>query len=211
MNALESLPLATAVPPWLPQLLDELALRGWVQLPDALDPELVMSLLDHVQQRSDLLPAAIGRGGQLQTQSNIRRDKTVWLEPCVAPVARYLEIMEQVRQALNQQLYLGLHEFEAHFARYDAGDFYRRHVDALRGQRNRIVTCVSYLNPQWQAEWGGELVLYGAVGEEIARISPRAGTSIFFLSEEFPHEVMPASNTRYSISGWFRVHSGWAH
>jgi len=30
---------------------------------------------------------------------------------------------------------------------------------------------------------------------------------VIFLSEEFPHEVLPANTHRYSIAGWFRVNN----
>lgn len=33
---------------------------------------------------------------------------------------------------------------------------------------------------------------------------------MLFLSEEFPHEVLPASRERYSIAGWFRVNGNGA-
>jgi SM-20-related protein len=201
--------LVTATVPWLDQLLDGLAGPGWVVLPAALPADLCCDLLAQVQRHDGLLqPAAIGRAAGRQAAANVRRDKTHWLEPDSVPVARYLALMEQVRQALNQQLFLGLQEYEAHFARYDAGDFYRRHVDTLRGQRNRVVSCVSYLNPQWQPQWGGQLVLYDGAQRELSRVLPEAGTMIFFLSEDFPHEVLPANSTRYSIAGWYRVRAG---
>jgi SM-20-related protein len=30
---------------------------------------------------------------------------------------------------------------------------------------------------------------------------------VVFLSEEFPHEVLPTATDRYSIAGWFRVNT----
>jgi len=36
-------------------------------------------------------------------------------------------------------------------------------------------------------------------------VSPKGGRLVLFLSEEFPHEVLPANQERYSIAGWFRV------
>ena len=40
--------------------------------------------------------------------------------------------------------------------------------------------------------------------EPLAKVAPKAGTLICFESERFPHEVLAAGSTRYSIAGWFR-------
>ena len=73
------------------------------------------------------------------------------------------------------------------------------------------------LTPDWAAADGGELVLYTDTGAEAGvgqngagspaavRVLPTFGTMVFFLSEKFPHEVLPARRTRYSIAGWFRI------
>ncbi len=109
---------------------------------------------------------------------------------------------------MNRRLLLGLFAFESHLARYQAGDFYKKHRDALRGKSNRKVSLIVYLNRNWQPLDGGELVLYSADGEsELVRVLPQLGTAVAFLSEEFPHEVLPAARERRSIAGWFRVNS----
>jgi len=207
MSMNESIALESPAPTWCGQLVDGLTEQGWVVLEQSLPDSLVTALRADIEAGASLNPARIGRAGQHQANAEIRRDKTRWLEPASPAAAEYLQLMEQVRGYLNRELFLGLQEFEAHYARYDAGDFYRRHVDALKGQRNRVVTSVSYLNPDWQADWGGELVLYDEQDVELTRVLPRAGTSLFFLSESFPHEVLPASTPRYSIAGWFRLSS----
>ena len=63
-----------------------------------------------------------------------------------------------------------------------------------------------YLNDDWQASDGGELVVYDEHSQEVLhRVLPSAGTLVCFLSEEFPHEVLPAHRDRMSIAGWFRI------
>ena len=65
---------------------------------------------------------------------------------------------------------------------------------------------VVYLNPNWGADDGGELVLYqNDADTEGLKVTPLMGTVVLFLSEEFPHEVLPAQRDRYSIAGWYRV------
>jgi SM-20-related protein len=67
---------------------------------------------------------------------------------------------------------------------------------------------VTYLNQDWRASDGGELVLYQDEADKNGlRILPEAGTVVLFLSDEFPHEVLPAKVDRYSIAGWFRVNA----
>ena len=59
----------------------------------------------------------------------------------------------------------------------------------------------------WQAEHGGALRLYLADGRE-DDVLPQAGTLALFLSSEMPHEVLPATRERLSLTGWFRRRGG---
>ena len=107
---------------------------------------------------------------------------------------------------LNEALFIGAQEAELHFARYAVGAFYRTHRDRFRDDDARLVSLVFYLNDDWSGDAGGELVLYGDDdgGEVVARVQPRAGTMVCFLSDRFPHEVLPANRERYSLTGWLR-------
>lgn len=92
------------------------------------------------------------------------------------------------------------------YAIYNKGSGYAKHSDVLQGQKNRILTSVLYLNKDWQSHDGGELVVYESTGKNIVtQVKPTFGTMILFLSEAFPHEVLPSHATRRSITGWFRV------
>ena len=65
-----------------------------------------------------------------------------------------------------------------------------------------------FLNPNWQPEHGGELVLYqDDERTERARIAPVDGRLVLFLSEEIPHEVRPTSAPRRSVAGWYRLNT----
>jgi SM-20-related protein len=99
-----------------------------------------------------------------------------------------------------------LFSFESHFAHYAPGDYYKRHYDAFKGEANRILSIVTYLNPGWMQSDGGELVIYrDDQDREGIRVVPLHGTIVVFLSALFPHEVLPAERDRYSVAGWFRV------
>jgi SM-20-related protein len=79
-------------------------------------------------------------------------------------------------------------------------------LDAFHGEANRILTLVAYLNLDWKEEDGGELIIYS--GDNVfAMVPPEFATLVVFLSEEFPHEVLPARRDRYSVAGWFRLNA----
>ena len=153
--------------------------------------------------------AGVGRGNELQIREDIRRDEVMWLRPGEFSTEQmaYLEKLELLRLALNQRFFLGLFEFEGHFAIYPEGAFYKPHLDRHAGTSDRIVTVILYLNEDWQPGDGGELKLWtSADGMDGAfeLIEPRMGTVVCFLAGDFWHEVLPANKTRMSITGWFR-------
>jgi SM-20-related protein len=114
--------------------------------------------------------------------------------------------MEELRFGLNAALFLGLFDYESHYAIYGKGDGYAKHSDVLQGNKDRILTTVLYLNKDWQASDGGELVVFEATGNTvIATVNPTFGTTNIFLSESFPPEVLTSHTTRRTIAGWFRI------
>lgn len=152
--------------------------------------------------------AKIGRGATQKHLSPLRGDMISWLDDTNSTDFVYLTWMEALRSGLNAALFLGLFDFESHYAIYGAGAGYAKHSDVLQGAKNRILSTVFYLNDDWQTSHGGELRLFEATGETIiATVNPNFGTMIIFLSESFPHEVLTAHRTRRSIAGWFRVRS----
>ncbi len=48
------------------------------------------------------------------------------------PVQHYLMQMESIQRAVNREFFLGLFEYEAHFACYEKGAFYKKHLDAFK-------------------------------------------------------------------------------
>lgn len=175
--------------------------HGWVWLPDFLSTELNTALAHEAQHEAQLAPAGVGRQGAHQLNQQIRRDATQWFDGSTAAQQQYLAQMALLQQLFNRRCFLGLFDFECHFARYQNGDYYQKHVDAFSGRSNRVLTTVSYLN---SVSAGGELALYDEHDKLIDKFLPTAGGLILFESERFPHEVLPAIDTRYSIAGWFR-------
>lgn len=191
-------------------ITNDLETKSWSVQENYFPPDLIAELLRDLEAQQDrgaLTAAGVGRGAAFQVQSDIRNDQTLWLNGESGAQNEYLRIMDALRMDLNRDLMLGLFEFEAHYARYDTGGFYQKHLDALKGQRNRVVSTVTYLTPGWRDADGGHLVLYAFDDRELTRILPSAGTLAIFMSEDIPHEVLPPARPRCSIAGWFRCRS----
>jgi len=191
----------------LARIIDDLAAHGWSLQPLFTPPTLTLDLAEECRRRAAagaLVPASVGRGTLVVVSEGVRGDRIQWLEAAQdAACDQYLAIMDGLRQALNQDLYLGLEDFESHFALYPPGAFYLKHLDRFRDNDRRTVSAVLYLNQDWQSEQGGALRLYLADGET-RDVLPQAGTLLVFLSADMPHEVLPATRERLSLTGWFR-------
>ena len=193
------------------QIADALAADGYSIIQQALPDPLVAALAERATSCAEQNYAPAGIGRQIDKQHNvaIRNDAIRWIERDNDIDAQYLNWMETLRRELNARLYLGLFDFESHYAHYAPGAFYKKHVDAFRGQSNRIISTVLYLNKNWPAIQGGHLCIYSRhdAAQKIVEILPEYGRFVIFLSADFPHEVMPATTDRYSIPGWFRLNN----
>ena len=188
-------------------IIDDLAERGWSLQSAFLAHDVTQKLADECRRRyaeGTLAPAGVGRGEDQAVSECIRGDHIHWLEEGQAEVCdAYLALMDELRQTLNRELFLGLEEFECHFALYPPGAFYQTHLDRFRDDDSRCVTAVIYLNPDWQPADGGELRMHFADGSSLD-IPPLAGDLLMFLSGDFPHEVLVTQADRLSLTGWFR-------
>lgn len=187
------------------KITDALVQDGYIILTNALDAHLPKSLKQFAQNEIDFKPAGISGKDDVHLDTTKRRDKTHWLKGDDGVQSEFLNFTEGLREHLNHELYLGLTYYESHFAIYDEGDFYERHLDNFKGFKNRVVTTVYYLNDAWHEDDGGELIVYDAEESFLAKIKPEGNTLIVFMSERFPHEVLPAKKQRFSIAGWFRI------
>jgi SM-20-related protein len=172
---------------------------------------LVAALADEARARDaagEFHAAGVGRGSARAQRSEVRGDRILWLDEASAgPVQRpFWQAMEVLRTALNEKLLLGLFSFEAHYAMYPTGAFYRRHRDQFHGSTAssgvRVISCAMYLNEGWAVADGGALRIYDA--DRTREVLPAAGTLVCFLSDRFEHEVLPATRKRLSLTGWFR-------
>lgn len=186
----------------------DLQTQGYSICPGALPPALAQEICEQLYglDQSDFSQAGVGRQNRHMRNEFVRTDRICWFTGETPTGRRWLDWAERLQIYLNRHLFMGLFSFESHLAHYAEGDFYKRHYDAFRDQRNRVLSLVLYLNPSWGPEDGGELVLYrDDTDREGIKVTPLLGTVVLFLSEEFPHEVLPSQRDRYSIAGWYRV------
>jgi SM-20-related protein len=190
-------------------IADALAARGWVALDNAIPAAQIDAFrarISSLEGEGGLRQASIGREKSVKTAPQVRSDATFWLEEASADVCdqALLTWLDELRRALNAQLFLGADAIEAHYARYPSGGRYAKHLDRHRDSDARVLSLVLYLNESWQSAWGGQLKLYDACGQLLATMEPEGGRLVLFRSEQFPHEVVPALRPRMSVAAWFR-------
>lgn len=191
------------------RLVDGLADHGWAGIPALADRDEVRAIRSAAEDsfaRGEFEAARIGIEGAPKRHGEVRGDSIRWIDDGQPPDALrpYFAFLDGLRLALNRGLYLGVDEYEGHFARFPPGAGYQRHLDSVPGRGRRLVSCVLYLNEQWTPGDGGELAVYDAEDEqrEIARVEPTAGAFAAFLSESLPHAVLPAAAERWTLTGW---------
>ena len=194
--------------------------KGYSIRPYALPEHLAQLLLQHVTMLDEekFKRAGVGRANDHVVNDFIRTDEICWITGNSDAGSAWIKWSESLRVYLNRHLFLGLFSFESHFAHYAKGDFYKTHTDAFKGEGNRMLSVVVYLNQYWLPDDGGELVIYdkqqstsAVIDNSVIKVTPNFGTIVVFLSEEFPHEVLPAKRDRYSIAGWFRLNNSIAN
>ncbi len=155
------------------------------------------------------------------TLPKLRSDRIAWLDehdPDPALTA-YFALMQHIQQAVNRGLMMGLAAYETHVALYPAGSSgYVTHLDQFRSAANtaqagaRQLSVVLYLNDDWPSDAGGQLRLYldehssaPTATDRHVDIQPLGGRLVLFLSGRFWHQVLPARQTRISLTGWFKT------
>ncbi|KAM4628007.1 uncharacterized protein egln2 isoform 1-T2 [Polymixia lowei] len=157
------------------------------------------------------------RGGQLVSQKsipsrNIRGDQIAWVEGCEPGCKSIGTLMAQIDEAIMYSAANGQlggcvinGRTKAMVACYPGnGSGYVRHVDNPNSD-GRCITCIYYLNKNWDAkEQGGLLQIYPEGKNVVANLEPLFDRLLIFWSDRRnPHEVKPAYATRYAITVWY--------
>lgn len=189
------------------ELADQFEKHGYFILQNFLPEDLLKAMRAEIlqlQQSNEFRKAGIGKESDFKIDEGQRGDFICWIDqqnPFPASTA-YIEEINALIPQLNRTFFLGINNYECHYAVYPSGTFYKRHSDRHKKSSPRVVSMVFYLNENWQPEDGGQLRIYDQ-DKILAEVLPQAGTLVIFLSET-EHEVMPTHRSRMSLTGWMR-------
>lgn len=186
--------------PWsINQILDDLDQSGFSIIDHAYSIEYTHELAKECASHlNEFRNAAIQNG----VVSNIRSDHILWITEQLAIAQKHIQALDDLAQQLNRAFFLGIQDIEAHFACYNAGEFYALHRDNPQGKNGRVISSVYYLHEQWQDDWGGELHLQDK-NNNWHIIQPKPNRIVLFQSD-LMHEVLQAKHQRLSITAWLR-------
>lgn len=180
-----------------------LADNGWMAIDDFLDARNCQTLRIHLltlQSEGQLKKSAVGKHENHHVDHGVRGDYTSWIDQDEVVAQPVLEAVRSLMREINRQLYLGLRDFEIHYAIYPPHTLYRKHVDRHASGSHRILSFVFYLNETWKDEDGGQLRIWQPDGSHID-ILPCSGRLVLFNSDRL-HEVLETKKQRLSITGW---------
>ncbi len=151
-----------------------------------------------------LLAAGIGNNAITRHDKLIRSDKIYWLDRQHNDPHEnsFFDLMDGFVHYLNSTCYTGITGYEFHYALYEKGSFYKKHLDQFQNNSSRAYSMIMYLNADWQEEDGGELRIYHA--DYVQTVAPHNGKCVFFKSSELEHEVLLTHRPRLSITGWLK-------
>lgn len=175
-----------------------------------LSPALAMQLKENLQAlytQEKLILAGTGNNSVLKFDSTIRSDKVYWLDRAHNDIYEnaFFDLVDGFVEYLNATCYAGITSYEFHYAMYEKGSFYKRHLDQFKNNTSRAFSMIMYLNDNWQVEDGGELCIYHT--DTVQTVAPTNSKCIFFKSSELEHEVLCTHKPRMSITGWLKTES----
>lgn len=152
-----------------------------------------------------LRTAGIGNIELTDVNKKVRTDVIYWLDRSHNDVHEnaFFDLMDAFVLHLNTTCYTGITGYEFHYAMYEEGSFYKKHLDQFQNNDSRQYSMIMYLNTDWVAKDGGELCIHHK--DHLQNISPENGKSVFFKSNELEHEVLVTTKERLSITGWLKI------
>lgn len=181
------------------QILDDLDQHGFTIIDHAYSAEYGLQLVAECTSNLNRFREAAIQNGVI---SNIRSDHILWINEELTIAQQHIDALKQLSQILNYSFYLGIQDVEAHFACYNAGEFYALHRDNPQGKNGRMISTVYYLHQEWQDDWSGKLHLQDK-NNVWHTIDPQPNRIAMFQSDLL-HEVLEAKHQRLSITAWLR-------
>jgi SM-20-related protein len=169
--------------------------------------ELAVSLhknLLALDEEDKMKTAGIGNLFVKDRDQDKRGDKIFWIDNQSDEFSEraFLNQINLFIEHLNDTCYTGINAYEFHYALYETGSYYRRHVDQFQNNSDRKFSMIHYLNADWKEDEGGELLIYHE--NKTDKIFPEMQKAVFFRSEDCEHEVSRSTRPRMSISGWLK-------
>ena len=151
-----------------------------------------------------LKEAEIGNDSKTTQNTLIRSDKIHWLDKSHNNEFEneFFAKIDAFVAYLNMSCYTNISSYEFHYSLYEKGSFYKPHFDQFENDNHRQFSMISYLNPNWQPQDGGELHIYQTNNNQM--ISPTESKTVFFKSDELKHEVLVTNERRLSVTGWLK-------
>jgi SM-20-related protein len=148
--------------------------------------------------------AGTGNNNTLVHDKLYRNDKIYWLDRAHNNTHEntFFDLMDRFVLYLNHTCFTGITGYEFHYALYEKGSFYKKHIDQFKNNSSRQYSMIMYLNLDWVPADGGQLCVHHA--HSLQNISPDNGKSVFFKSSELEHEVLLSNKARMSITGWLK-------
>lgn len=150
---------------------------------------------------------AAGTGNEVIVNHDklVRSDVIYWLDRSHDNLHEnaFFDLMDSFVLYLNSTYYTGITGYEFHYALYESGSFYAKHIDQFQQNGSRAFSMIMYLNADWKLGDGGELQIHHI--DHLQNIKPTNGKSVFFKSSELAHEVLLTNVPRMSITGWLKT------
>ncbi|MBK0064128.1 MULTISPECIES: 2OG-Fe(II) oxygenase [unclassified Acinetobacter] len=188
------------------QILDDLDQYGFAIVNQTHSAQFALGLLEEcLSNLNQFREAAIQSG----VVSKIRSDHILWIDEKLRMAQQHIKLLQEFSEAFNRAFFMGIQTIEAHFACYNAGEFYALHRDNPQKKNDRMISAVYYLHSEWQSDWGGQLRLQDK-NDHWHMIEPEPNRMVIFQSDLL-HEVLISKRQRLSITAWLRSgHSIWS-
>ncbi len=178
------------------------------QMDNFLDANLASKLKENLLLlflNKEFKAAGIGNNLNLQNDKLIRSDSIYWLNRAHNNIHEnsFFDLIDDFVKYLNLTCYTGITGYEFHYAYFDVGSSYKRHLDQFKTNQDRAFSMIMYLNEDWLPIDGGQLCIYHKNNKQI--ITPLNGRCVFFKSSELEHEVLISQKPRLSITGWLKT------
>ncbi len=183
----------------LDQVISDLHQHGFAVIDRAYEQAYLRDLVEECTENINRFREA---GIQNGVVTQIRSDHILWINKNLPIAQQHINTLQQLAITLNRAFFTSIREVEAHFACYNAGEFYTLHRDNPQQKNDRVFSAVYYLHEQWQSHWGGQLRLQD-VHQDWHIIEPAPNRLVIFQSDLL-HEVLKAQQQRLSITAWLR-------